>query len=279
MKDEEASEAGGKAGGAGAVPDGREAEEWEEPFALPVPPDPEAKPRFKIAGPLGQDPAIRTIAEAAAAVGLDTQQLADLVIDSGILATPPDGLTEVLSLADLGTRMTSRMGLLPSTARPEWFGELSPVQRASVVVSLRTNGCSTQALAQEFEVPAIDIQQVYNDHIDKVGQNTTNVRLTMIVGQMTVIAERAQQGSMAKNDWGTYWRIQKDLLAALQSLGIVDKAIHRVEVMHSLTDRTKENIERLASLRMKQETRRKEIAVVSTETTDAVPEQFVDDDE
>lgn len=267
MPDEEADEAG-------------EAE-FDEPFNLPKPPRArkKAKPRLKMAGPLAQSPALETLTKAAEAVGLDLEQLSNLVVDSGVMATPPDGLTEVLSLAELGMRMSSKMGQLPATERPEWFRKLSPVQRAAAVVSLRTNGCSTQALAQEFEVPAIEIQQVYNDHIDKIGQNTTNVRLTMIVGQMTVIAERAQQGSMAKNDWSTYWRIQKDLLAALQSLGIVDKAIHRVEVMHSLTDRTKENIERLASLRMKQETRRKEIAVVSTETMDAVPEQFVDGDE
>lgn len=279
MKDEEEGKESGAAREGGASGSGEGMEEFEEPFERPIPSGPKAKPRFKMAGPLGQSPAVKTIAKAAAAVGLDIKQLGDLVIDSGILATPPDGFTEVLSLAELGTHMTSRMGQLPSKARPEWFRELSLVQRAAVVVSLRTNGCSTQALAQEFEVPAIEIQQVYNDHIDKIGQNTTNVRLTMIVGQMTTIAERAQHGSMAKNDWGTYWRIQKDLLAALQSLGIVDKAIHRVEVTHNLTDRTKENIERLASLRMKQATRRKEIAVVSTETTDAVPEEFVDEDE
>lgn len=233
---------------------------------------------FKMAGPLGLAPAKATLEKAAAAVDLTLDQLANLVVDSGVLAAlPQDGLTEQFSLADLGNHLTVSMGQMAKTARPTWFKGLSPVQKAAIVVHLRVNGCSVHAVSQEFVVHPDKVQNIYNEYVDKVGQNTTNVRLTMIVGQMTIVAERAQQGAMQKDDWGTYWRIQKELIANLQSLGVVDKAAHRVEVTHGLADRAKENIERLASLRMKQHARQREISVVSSETTDAVPKEFVDE--
>jgi hypothetical protein len=238
------------------------------------------RPSHKIAGPLGDSPALETLSLAAKAVGLTTEQLVNLVVDSGAMALPPpDGATEQLTLTELGAHLRAQLSQQPRLLRPEWFRKLSKVQRGAVVVALRTHGASTHAIAMEFNVPAVEVNDVYNAHVDKIGQNVTNVRLTMIVGQMQIIAERAQQGAMEKNDWSTYWRIQKDLIGQLQSLGVVDKAIHRVEVMHSLGDREKENIEQLAQLRAKQLARRKEIKLVTAGVTDSVPEEFTTDDE
>lgn len=244
------------------------------------PPAKPARKRHKVAGPLGGEPALEVLSLAAKAVGLTTEALVDLVVDSGAMALPPpDGMTEQLTLTELGAHLRKELSQQPRDLRPAWFLKLSKVQRGAVVVALRTHGASTHAIAMEFDIPAVEVIEVYNAHVDKVGQNVTNVRLTMIVGQMQIVAERAQQGAMEKKDWSSYWRIQKDLVSQLQSLGIVDKAIHRVEVMHTLGDREKENIEKLATLRAKQIARREEIKLVTAGVTDAVPEEFSKDDE
>ncbi len=239
------------------------------------PPASKQRPSHKVAELLGHTPALAKIGAAAKAVGLSTEELVDLVADSGAMALPPaDELTEQITLSELGVHLRTQLGQLAKPDRPIWFQHLGSVQQGAVVVSLRTHGASTHAVAAEFRIPAIEVQEVYAEHVDKIGQNVTHVRLTTIVGQMQVVAERAQHGAMEKKDWGTYWRIQKDLIANLQSLGIVDKAIQRIEVTHKLADRERENIDRLADLRMKQRDRREEIKLVSAEVTDAVPEEF-----
>lgn len=236
--------------------------------------------RRKVAGHLGQSDAMETLTLAAHSVGLDLEQLVSLVADSGVMAMPPkDGITETLRLDELGEHLRTQLSLVPRPDRPEWLRELSKVQRGAVVVSMRMDGATSTAIAVEFGVPATDILAVFNDFADKIGQNVSNVRLTTIVGHMQLVAERAQAGAMEKDDWSTFWRIQKDLIGQLQALGIVDKAVHRIEVMHNLDARTKENIERLAQLRVKQLARGDELQVVESETTDDVPEEFVEDDD
>lgn len=234
----------------------------------------------KVAGPLGQSPALDTLAKAAQAVGLNTEALVNLVADSGALALPPsDGITEQFTLDDLGHHLRTQMSQIAKTDRPEWFGQLATVQQAALVVGLHNAGSSNHAISTMFGQPILKVMETQNEYADKIGQNVTNVRLTVIVGQMQLVAEKAQHGAANKLDWSTYWRIQKELVANLQSLGIVDKAIHRVEVMHTLGDREKENIERLANLRLKQRERQEEIRGIDAEVSDVVPDQFTEDEE
>jgi hypothetical protein len=213
---------------------------------------------------------------AASAAGLTVEQLVNLVVDSGALALPPsDGITEQFTLEECGERLRSRLSQLPKDGYVEWYTALADVQKGALIISLRNDGASTTSISTNFGIMPNEVQRIYNEFSDKVGQNVTNVRLTTIVGNMQIVAERAQHGAASKDDWSTYWRIQKDLIAQLQSLGIVDKAIHRIEHVHTLGDREKENLERLASLRAKQLARQKEIELVSSEpTTDALPEEL-----
>jgi hypothetical protein len=258
-------------------------EEEDETYATAPPPaaanEGTSRQSRKVAGPLGRSPALDTLAQAAQAVGLDTEALVNLVADSGALALPPsDGATEQFTIDDLGHHLRTQMSQIAKTDRPAWFGKLATVQQAALVVGLHNAGASNHAIATMFDQSILKVMETQNEYADKIGQNVTNVRLTVIVGQMQLVAEKAQQGAADKKDWSTYWRIQKELVANLQSLGIVDKAIHRVEVMHTLGDREKENVERLAQLRVKQLARQEEIKQISAEVSDAVPEQFTEDE-
>ena len=80
-----------------------------------------------------------------------------------------------------------------------------------------------------------------------------------MVGHMQLAAERAPEGTMKKDDWGTVWRIQKEMIGFLQSLGIVKKAIQRVEVAHTLDDQKSAELNALLDLERKKRARREEL--------------------
>lgn len=237
--------------------------------------------RKKHAGLVGGTPALPVIEAAAAAVGISTEQLINLVADAGVISLPPsDDATEQMTLRELGEHLRAQMSTQSKLELPKWFKGLAKVQRGALVISLRADGASTTSIASSFQVPAMEVMRTFNEFADKIGQNVTNVRLTTIVGSMQLVAERAQAGAATKADWSTYWRIQKDLIGLLQSLGIVDKAVHRTEVMHTLGDREKENLERLAMLRLKEQRRDEEIQEikVTVDGTEAIPKEFIDEE-
>ena len=62
------------------------------------------------------------------------------------------------------------------------------------------------------------------------------------------------------------------MVKILQSLGIVDQAIHRVEVTHKLEDNKQAEIQAMLELEQKKNRRRIEIEKSNTETIDPVPQ-------
>lgn len=217
------------------------------------------------------DPKARTLLVAAAeAAGLESiDALADLVVDSGALALPSDdGVTERYTLEDLGVQMRTQM---PATGRPEWFKGLVETQQFALVSVLRARGYSSQAISNDFGLDAISVNKIYSRYADELGGQVVNVRLNTLVGQMQIAAERAGEGAMDKDDWGTYWRIQKEVIAVLQSLGIVKKAIQKVEIAHTFDDQKGAELEALLDIERKQAARREEMKNADFEVLDPVP--------
>ena len=217
------------------------------------------------------DPKAKARLQAATdAAGLDSiEQLVNLVIDSGAVALPPtDGITQVYTLDDLGEQMHAQMSPLD---RPQWFADLVDTQRVALVAMLRARGYSTSVIARDFGSTELEVNKIYAKHADDLGAQVINVRLNTLVGHLQLSSERASEGAMQKDDWGTYWRIQKEMISLLQSLGIVKQAIRKVEVAHKFDDQKQAELDDLLALERQQAARREEMKMADATITDAVP--------
>lgn len=216
-----------------------------------------AKAPPPIANPLARD----QLERAAAAAGLTVQQLADLVFEAGVVPPKaPDGVVQRYTLEDLGTRLWGTMQGVPRSARAEWFAALVPAQKASMIVVLRDHGFRTEAIARDLGISTEDVLRTWNAYSGQLGSQIVGIRLDTIAGQLQLASEHAQQIAMNNGDAGTYWKIEKEKIELLQSLGIVDKAIQKVEHTHKIDDQQKAEIEELFKLREKQQKRRIEIS-------------------
>lgn len=223
---------------------------------------------------------------AAAAAGLTVQQLADLVFESGV--APPkeaDGVVERYTLEDLGKRLWGTMQTVPRTARAEWFAGLVNTQKTAMIVVLRDHGFRTEVIARDLGCSTDDVLRTWNAYSGQLGSQVVGIRLDTIAGQLQLASEHAQQMAMESRDANAYWKIEKEKIELLQSLGIVDKAIQRVEHTHKIDDQQKAEIEQLYQLRDKQNRRKIEIAELTTteEKGDDLPPEvrsdYDDDDE
>ena len=250
----------------------------EEPEASVSPPAPESAGPAKAAPWVADPKALERVGKAAAAAGLSVEELANLIVDAGITALPPsDGITTRYTLKELGTRLWGTMQEEPRAMRAKWFGGLAPHQQAAVIVVLRDKGFATSVVANEFKIPQMQVIRTWNKHADDLGAQVVGTRLNTIAGNLQIMAERAQHGAMEKGDHATMWRIQKELTKVLQDLGIVDRAVHRVEVAHTFDAQKKVELEGLLELERKQARRAEEVKLIEAEVTDDIPEE-VDDE-
>jgi hypothetical protein len=214
----------------------------------------------------------KRLALAAQAAGLGSvAALADLLVDSGAIALPPegDGVTETYTIEDLGVQMHSQM---PPTERAAWFLELVETQQVALVTLLRARGYSSIVIARDFGMTELTVNKIYSRYADDLGAQVINVRLNTLVGNLQLAAERAGEGAMEKQDWGTYWRIQKEMIALLQSLGIVKQAIRKVEVAHKFDDQKQAELDDMLDLERMKQRRFEELKRVDATVTDAVPQ-------
>lgn len=228
------------------------------------------KPKGGVRSALVDPTAKQRLEAAAAAAGLDLEGLVNLVVDSGAVALPPsDGVSESYSLEDLGEQMHAQM---PPTDRQTWFADLVETQQVAIVAMLRARGYSSMVIARDFGIKELDVVRTYARYADDLGAQVINVRLNTLVGNLQLAAERAGEGAMAKDDWGTYWRVQKEMIALLQSLGIVKQAIRKVEVAHHFDDQKGAELEAMLDLERKQAARQEEIKRADFQITDEVPQ-------
>lgn len=219
---------------------------------------------------------------AADAAGMTVEQLVNLVADSGHLGTPPsgDGITEIVSLEDLGKRLHALAASQPKSKRAEWFAGLVPAQQTALVTVLRERGYASSVIAQDFDIGHQQVIEIYNKHADALGANVVNTRLSTIAGHLQLAMERAQHGAAEAGDWSAYWRILKEFTALLQSMGIVDRAAQKVEVDSKVTigvDEKREELRRMLEMADKERIRILEIKQSEDEGTELLqPEEDID---
>lgn len=231
--------------------------------------------------PLANPAARAQLERAAEAAGLTLQQLADLVFEAGVVPPKePDGVVVRYTLKELGNRLWGAMQAVPKGERATWFEALAPVQKTSVIVVLRDQGFRTEVIARDLELKPEDVMRTWNAYSSQLGSQVIGIRLDTIAGQIQLASERAQEMAISSGDHTGYWRIEKEKVEILQSIGVVERAIHRTEVTHKIDDEQKAEIEKLIALRGKQERRRLEIEEIKVveDKGDAVPAQVVEQD-
>ena len=232
------------------------------------------------APPWVADPAAaKLVGTAAAAIGLSVEDLANLIVDAGITALPPsDGITGRYTLKELGVRLWGTMQQEPRQMRAKWFGGLTPTQQTAVIVTLRDRGFSSQVIAQDFKIALMDVQRTWNKHADDLGAQVVGLRLNTIAGNLQLMAERATQGAMEKGDHASMWRITKELAKMLQELGIVDRAIHKVEVTHKFDEEKQAELDKMLAIERKKAAQLENIkAIEAVEVEgDPMPEEMTD---
>ena len=86
------------------------------------------------------------------------------------------------------------------------------------------------------------------------------------------------EGLQAQENWTGYFGVQERVVKILQSLGIVEQAMHRVEVTHKMEDQTKAEIEAMVELERKKQRRQEEMDRSHRITVEPVPQlQFEKD--
>jgi hypothetical protein len=221
---------------------------------------------------IARDDAQARMERAAKAAGLSIEELGGLLVDAGVTALPPsDGVTERYSLSDLGLRLWTEASSRPRSARAEWYAGLAEVQQKAVVVVLRDRGYSTEVIAREFDIDPFDINRVWAAYADKLGEQVVGLRLNTIAGQLQLAKERAQSEAMKRGDHNAYWRIEKEFTKQLQELGIVDRAIHRVEHTHRFDDQARAEIDAMLDLERKKLAHQEDLKAIEAEVFDEDP--------
>lgn len=235
-----------------------------EPFVLPA---------------IALSDAMATAEKAAAAVGLTVAQLCDLLVDNGITSIPPDGgMTAKYTLEDLGSRLWATLQGHPRSKRAEWFATLTDPQRGALIVKLRNTGFASSVIANDLGVAESTVIRTYQAYASEVGAQIVGIRLDTIAGQLHAAAERAQHMAIQAGDHKAFWNVHRDYLKALQSIGIVDSAIHRVEVTHKMDDTTKQEIDALVKLEAKKLTAAKLVADSKDVAFDVLPKTENEDE-
>lgn len=203
--------------------------------------------------------------EAAAAIGMDVGDLIRIAVDNApaaladqrSLAVP--GLVGGPTLRELGKALWSRMQGIGRDARPAWFQDLSEPQQIAVIVMLREQGYRTEVIAGDFGIATDLVHMHWQEHADKVGSTVLSQRLSTIAGSVQIAAERSQQGLMESEDWKGFWQVERDKVKVLQDLGIVDRAVHKVEVSHTFDGQKQAEIEAMLEIERLRNRRLEEI--------------------
>lgn len=217
-------------------------------------------PKAKQPPPIANPAARAQLEAAASAAGLTVEQLADLVFESGVV--PPkakDGVVDRYTLKELGERLWGALQTTPRDERAAWFAALVPVQQSAMIAVLRDHGFRSETIARDLGIGVDQVMRQWNIYAGRLGEQVVGIRLDTIAGQLQLASEKAQEMAIQAGDHRSYWQVEREKIEVLQSIGIVDKAINKTEVVHKIDDEQKQEIERLYKLRDKQQRRKIEV--------------------
>lgn len=227
---------------------------------------------LRIAG-LGDSELMGRLGSAAHAAGLKSvEELADLIVDSGVSARPPvDPFTERFTLEDLGERLHTVAATTDRSLRKQWFADLAPAQKIAVITVLRHKQYTALTISNDLGVPEMEVEETYAKYVTKLGSQALGVRLDTLVGRLVAAKDRAQEMAAEKGDAKAIWTIEKDFVAMMQSLGVVKRAAHRVEMVNKAEETKAAALERLVKLAEQRATRNGELRQLEAEEFDVLP--------
>jgi hypothetical protein len=221
--------------------------------------------------PLRDSEALAKLGVAAKAAGLTLEDLVNLVVDSGALTLPSDGITQKFTLKDLGLALWTDLQKVPKTVRCEWYKKLTPVQQKAVIVTLKDRGYASWTISTDLGISQDEVMRTWSKHADELGAQVVGMRLTTIAGQLHLAAERAQNGAAEQGDNRLLWQIAKDLVKAYADLGIVDRAVHKVEVTHKFDEQKQAEIDAMLELQDMERKRDEELKKIEVGSYDEAP--------
>ena len=218
--------------------------------------------------------AVATAQKAAAAVGLDLQGLADLLIDNALVSMPPpNGIQKSYTLKDLGDRLWGAMQCERPSNRHTWFDGLSDPQKVALIVTLRSRGFTPLAIGNDFNISERKVRETYSAYANELGAQVVGIRPETMVGNLQLTFERAMQLAGENGDYAALWKFQKELVSTLQSIGIVERAAQKVDHTHNLGEEALEELDGLADFQNKKKLRLEHEAAheASVDAGDNVP--------
>lgn len=222
------------------------------------------------------DPAAKEkLQRAAESVGLSVEQLIDLAYHSGAVDPELSLPSGKVTVDELGKRMWGELQKVSKPARTEWFGNLEEAQRTALIITLSDRGYRPEVISLELGVPSIKVREIANAYSDKIGFQVTQMRLSTIAGNLQLAAERAMEGLLGKEDYKGYFDVQKKMIELLQSMGIVDQAIQRIEVTQRTEQsqtQVQEDINAMIDIERKKQARLLELERAGRVQIDEVPE-------
>jgi hypothetical protein len=211
--------------------------------------------------------------EAAEAVGMDPKALAKLAIDAYGAKLVPKG-DDTITRKELGLTLWRELQAIDKANRGDWYQKLADEQQVSLIVALRHEGYRSDVIARDLKISQYTVTELYNRYADTVGAQVSFIRINTILGIMTSDLELAQEGLRKDGDWGAFWRARKEYIKLLQDLGIVERAVQRIEVTHNFEQAKQAEIDSILELERKKKVRLEEIkrAEFTVTSDDRVPQ-------
>ncbi len=206
----------------------------------------------------------KLLTEAAESVGLDPKALAQLAIDA-YGKKLADKQAASVTRKELGLTLWRELQGVAKANRGEWYSKLADEQQISLIVALRHEGYRSDVIARDLAISQYSVTELYNRYADTVGSQVSLIRLNTLLGIMSSDLELAQEGMRNAGDWNGYWKARKEYIKLLQDLGVVERAVQRIEVNHSFEEAKQSEIHAILELERKQLARQEEIKQVEYE--------------
>jgi len=205
---------------------------------------------------LAEPEAGATLQAAAAAVGLTPQRLAELAL----VSFPPIasvGMTQEVELRDVGESLYRRLSdkkLIEE--RCALFDGLTTEQKTILVLWLCEQGFAPSSIAQ-LGWEETRIRRLWMQRSEDLGKQVQGVSLQVLVGAIQSRYEQVTEMAKKKGDYRAMMLFEKDRVALLQSLGVVEQAVrrHSIEVTHKVEDAMQNELDRILELREKAKVR------------------------
>jgi hypothetical protein len=185
---------------------------------------------------------------AAEAIGVSVSDLGLMLVDAGLVDVKPEQ-GESLSLEALGQRLAVKKSDVPLDQRPEFFSNLTQIQKAALICHLKNRGHSSVTIGVEFDFGANAVTRIYNEYAANIGANVLELRQETVAGiiqlQMEAAIERIRTlpshapSNEDDNPDFTYseldkeklsWQVFKEGNRMLRDLGIVSDAPRKAEI-------------------------------------------------